>query len=930
MLSKKNMSISSVFRRNMTIVAVLSTFLIGSLWVYSDITRYNKESETLKIESLESQRHLLKTEVESIIDFIDYQKSQAEKRLQQSIKNRVHEAHELAMHIYSENKGQMDMDDIKKMVKDALRVIRFNNGRGYYFAKGLDGVEQLSAEKPALEGKNVLEMRDSDGRFVVKDMIKIAQDHKEGFYRYNWEKPGAKGGHYPKIAFIKYLEPFDWFIGTGEYLEDVIKDIQQEVLAYFDQIRFGMERYVFAGQWDGLSLAGPQKGTNMYDVKDVNGLAVVQELIAASKTSGGFVNYVMPAINGEKSAVKMSYVQGVSDWQWYVGSGILVEEIDEVIIQKGTVLRNAIIAHIFKIVLMLLGLLVFIVLIERVVSSRIKKSIETFSLFFDKAATKSMKIEGDAVHYSEFLGMAESANEMIDKRNWSEEALKKSETTLRSIFSAAPIGIGLLSNQVIKQVNDSWCNMLGYAKDELFEQNAGILYEEPEAFDRVARETEAQIKRNGAGTIETQWKCKDGSIIDVLLSYAVVDAKDASVVTFTALDISSQKVVEADRMRLEAMLQQAQKMEAIGTLAGGIAHDFNNILSPILIQTEMALLDLPSDSPLRLNMEDVLEAGNRARELVKRILAFSRQSEEELSPIKASSVVKESLRLLRATLPTTIEITQSLEAESDLILADATQIHQVLMNLFTNAFQALPEKGGLLWVGLDRLELDDADVMVIPDLTPGSYLRLTVSDNGMGMDRATMDRIFDPYFTSREKGEGTGMGLAVTHGIVKSYGGAITVKSERGKGASFEVYLPCIERKGSLETEGVKPLPTGNEKILLVDDEKAITDAIQQVLERLGYQVVARTSSVEAFEVFRSRPGEFDLVITDQTMPGMTGEEFAKKLMALRSDIPIILCTGFSHIINEEKAKAIGIRKFIMKPVVMREMALTIRDVLDM
>ena len=232
-------------------------------------------------------------------------------------------------------------------------------------------------------------------------------------------------------------------------------------------------------------------------------------------------------------------------------------------------------------------------------------------------------------------------------------------------------------------------------------------------------------------------------------------------------------------------------------------------------------------------------------------------------------------------------------------------------------------------MALDRLELDNAAVIAIPDLTPGTYLRLMVSDNGIGMERKVLDRIFEPYFTTKDDSGGTGMGLAVTHGIVKSHGGAITVKSEPGLGTVFDVYLPCIESRESRESEGSKPLPKGDERILLVDDEEAITEAIQQMLRHLGYQVEARTSSLKALESFREQPHNFDLVITDQTMPGMTGEEFAREMMALRSDIPIILCTGFSNIVNEEKAKAMGIRKFIMKPVVTSELAIMIRAILD-
>ncbi len=525
--------------------------------------------------------------------------------------------------------------------------------------------------------------------------------------------------------------------------------------------------------------------------------------------------------------------------------------------------------------------------------------------------------------------MTKSADKTSTEHDKLQTSLERCQAILDGIFRTAPYGIGLVSNQVIQKVNSRLCDMVGYQADELTEQHINILYPSADELRRVNAEMAMQRKQKGSGTVETQWQNQSGDIINVRLNWIKIDLADTSLEVCTALDITVQKRAEKEHRDLERMLQQAQKMEAIGTLAGGIAHDFNNILSPILIQTEMALLDLPDDSLIRLNLEDVLDAGNRARDLVRQILAFSRQGEEERTAFKVSSLVKDALKLLRATLPTTIEIKQDIEADSALVLADATQIHQVLMNLCTNASQAMQAKGGVLEVGLEHVDLNPTAAAAIPDLEPGSYLQLRVSDTGEGMDHTTQERIFDPYFTTKEKIGGTGMGLSVVHGIIRSYEGAITFESILGKGTTFWVYLPSLERESPMKSIETEPLPTGHERILLVDDEKAIIDAIQQMLERLGYQVVARTSSVEALEVFRSQPDSFDLLLTDQTMQGMTGEALAKKVMAIRSDIPIVLCTGFSHNINEEKAKSMGIREFIMKPVLVREMAAILRRLLD-
>lgn len=378
----------------------------------------------------------------------------------------------------------------------------------------------------------------------------------------------------------------------------------------------------------------------------------------------------------------------------------------------------------------------------------------------------------------------------------------------------------------------------------------------------------------------------------------------------------------------QGQLVQAQKMEAIGTLAGGIAHDFNNILTAIIGYTELAREEVPEGSRVQANLQEVLKAGMRAKDLVQQILMFSRQSTQEQKPLQMDSIVEEGLKLLRASIPTTIEIRPNIQRECGTVLGDPTQIYQVLMNLCANAAHAMREKGGVLEVSLMNVDIDAA-LAQHPDLKSGPYVRLTVSDTGHGMDRAVMERIFDPYFTTKEPGEGTGMGLAVVHGAVKSHGGAIAVDSEPGKGTTFHVYFPRMERGGAPEAEAAASIPTGSERILFVDDEKALVDMIKQMIESLGYKVAGRTSSIEALEAFRAQPDKFDLVITDQTMPNMTGEMLARKLLRIRPDIPIILCTGYSESITKEKVKAMGIRELIMKPVVRSELARIIRDVLD-
>ena len=518
----------------------------------------------------------------------------------------------------------------------------------------------------------------------------------------------------------------------------------------------------------------------------------------------------------------------------------------------------------------------------------------------------------------------------VTERKQGEEALQESERKYKTLTENSLAGVFIHQDDKYVFVNDKFAEMHGYRAEELLgKPHYELIHHDQRAVikERVYRRLSGEkvpkqyeikrLKKNG----ETVWH---EIMVGDPTSY---EGKPA--LLGHEIDITERKRAEEEKNKLEAQLLQAQKMESVGTLAGGIAHDFNNILSPIMIHTEMVMTNLPSDSPYQNNLKQIFQASERARDLVKQILTFGRMRQHERAPIKLGFVVKENIKLIRASLPATIEIIQNIVAESDMVLSDPTQINQVLMNLCTNAAHAMQEKGGELNISLIDEHLDSDAASRFHELPPGSYLRLTVSDTGHGIEPEVRNRIFEPYYTTKEVGEGTGMGLAVVHGIVKSYGGDITVESAPGEGTTFHVMLPIVEVKVSPAIEQKTELPRGSEQVLLVDDEKVAVDAIQSMLTNLGYKLTARTSSIEALEAFQNSPQAFDLVITDMTMPNMTGRELAKEIMSIRKDIPIILCTGFSDQVDEHKAKAMGISAFVMKPIVMREIANTIREVLD-
>ena len=509
----------------------------------------------------------------------------------------------------------------------------------------------------------------------------------------------------------------------------------------------------------------------------------------------------------------------------------------------------------------------------------------------------------------------------INERKQAEGALIESETKYRQLFENESDAVMVFDAEThrFEDANRSALDLYGYSKKEFL----SLKVEDISAEKNKTKIALQKIKGHllGSKLVPSRLhKKKDGTIFPVEITSGIFNSNGRKKMVGAVRDIS-------ERKRLETQLHQAHKLEAIGTLAGGIAHDFNNILAAVIGFTELALNNAEKKTSLHANLQQVMTAGKRAKDLVQQILTFSRQSEQDLKPIQVKFIAKEAFKLLRASLPATVDMRQNIQSES-VVMADPTQIHQVLMNLYTNAGHAMQQNGGTLDVNLTDVELDFDFSAKHPGLKPGPYLKLAVSDTGHGIPPDVRDRIFDPFFTTK-KDEGTGMGLAVVHGIIKNHGGTITVYSEPQKGSIFNVFLPVIEKEIEPETRIEKPVPRGTERILFIDDEQTLTDLGKQMLESLGYDVAVRTSGIEALELFKNKPDEFDLVITDLTMPNMTGDKLAKELMVVRPDIPVILCTGFSARMDEKKASAMGIREFVYKPMLKRDIAETIKKVMD-
>jgi len=510
----------------------------------------------------------------------------------------------------------------------------------------------------------------------------------------------------------------------------------------------------------------------------------------------------------------------------------------------------------------------------------------------------------------------------ITGRKQTEESLRESEEKYRQLFGLESDAIFLVEKDTgkILEVNASAADLYGFSREELLRMKNVDLSAEA---GKTKQSTQDQLTR-----IPVRYhRKKDGTVFPVEITASHLNWKGRAAHIATIRDITFRVEAESARAELEKELYQARKIESIGTLAGGIAHDFNNILAIIVGYTELALLDVPEWNPAKGYLKEIQTASLRAKDLVQHILSFSRKAVTDRKPIRIGLIMEDSLKMLRASIPADIEIRQNNSCESDTIFADPTQISQVLINLCSNAAHAMRDEGGILEVSLQIVDFKKQNLK--SGLGPGCYVKLSVSDTGHGIDPENIDRIFDPYFTTKELGDGTGLGLSVVQGIVKTHHGAVAVKSKPGKGTVFEVLFPLTEADAQPEDEKAEAFPTGNEKILFIDDEASILKLAKKRLEMQGYQVEAKNNPVDALELFRSNPARFDLIITDMTMPKMTGDKLAQAILSVRPEMPIILCSGYSDRIDVEKAAALSIRKYIEKPLNMSDFMISIRKVLD-
>jgi two-component system, cell cycle sensor histidine kinase and response regulator CckA len=911
-------------------------FLLGigasivAIDVLGSIHDFNARVEKMRSDYIVRQKNMIRQEVNRVVDLITYEKAQGNILAKHEIKSRVIDAYSIAENLYRQNRNEKTDNEIKKWILDALRPLRFESGNGFYSIIGLDGVGVLFPDRPRMEGLNLLNLRDAHGQSAIKDIIEIASISGEGFYEYHRTKPGSSGNDFKKISFIKLFEPYGWIIGTGFYSADVEKQIKGHLLPAISRIRFGKEGYIFINRLNGDALVSNgelfPETKKLWEVFDKNPEEMKgifkKEYAAALKPDGDYIYYSHIKLSApEKESPKVSFIQGIPDLQWLVGAGVYLDDVEADIATLRSELNHQIKVRTLLFALIVAGIIALFILFFNGLNRALIKDFNLFLSFFKTAANSDVEMDRNTIRFKELDQIAENANKMLSRRKQAEEAVKTAHERFLKVLNSidATVYVADMQTYEILFMNQHMAESFG--QDMTGEICWKVFRGSPGPCPNCTNDRLIDEKGRPAGVII--WQDRNPITGKWYNNYdRAIEWTDGRLVRLQiAADITELKT-------MEAKLRQAQRMESIGNLAGGIAHDFNNILSSILGFTELALDDVDKGTPLEENLQEIYTAGKRARDLVKQILAFARQSDEERKPVRVDTILMEALKLVRSTTPTSIEINQKISSNSS-IMGNATQVHQLILNLCTNAVRAMEKTGGVMGVELTDVELDADSPLTQSGLNPGSYLNLTVSDTGIGIGPDIIGSIFEPYFTTSKVGKGTGMGLALVHGIVETYGGKITVDSEVGKGTVFSIYLPITKKHNDNQPYVEEDLPSGNERILLVDDELPIAKMGGRILELLGYRVTVRTSSIEALELFRAKPADFDLVVTDMTMPNMTGDELAIELLEIRPDIPVILCTGYSKNITDETASEIGIKAFAYKPIVKSDLAKIVRKVLD-
>lgn len=863
-------------------IMLVATGIILQFVVYQ--RSFSQNAEKLRTEYIAQQKEIVKREVLRVVETIDYHRSLRQQKTRDIVRERVYEAWAIARNIFQQNRSNKTPSVIKKMILDALRPVRFARDTGYYFITRQDGVEVLFADKPELEGKNLLDVQDPNGKFVVRDMIDISKKTGAGFYEYRWTKPKVKGNSYQKIAFIKKFTPYKWIIGAGLYVDDVESETKENLLAEVSRVRFGRDGYVFINRRNGDALL-----TNGKVVKQSIKLWELtgggervksffeNELVAAAKPDGDYIEYAWSKLNGtDQPQPKISFVCGVPAWNWLVGAGFYVDNVETDIAKMHSLLNLNFRRGLLHKVIIAGVIVVFFILLLHVLSRRFMREFDLFATFLRQAASGGREIDHRKIRFQELFKVAEDANVMLRDKNAAQERWRE----LAIVVEQVEEGIAIANLEgTLEFVNHAWILMHGYQSDAEIIGRSLTIFHSPEQISLDVKRFNEAVQKKGFHVGEVGHMRKDGTTFPTWMSVTLIKNEAGEPYAYAALaqNITERKAAEDEILKL-------RKLDSVGILAGGIAHDFNNLLTGLFGNIELARKLISNDHKACKYLDTAGQSLENAAGLTKQLLTFAKGGEPVKEVISICTLVSEAARfsLRGSTLKLDIEIVDDLWP----IEADKGQLIQVIGNLVINARQAMPD-GGTITVVAENVTCAD-----------GNLVQILVQDEGEGIAPDDFGRIFDPYFST--KSEGSGLGLASVHSIVKKHNGTIKVNSQLGEGTVFTIQFPAVvdAPEPVVEVTAGEDSKSGvaGARILVLDDEEVVREVIGETLQVSGYKVtyvVDGKAAISEYREARQKGMPFAVVITDLTIPGgMGGLEAAREILKLDPAARIIVSSG--------------------------------------
>jgi two-component system cell cycle sensor histidine kinase/response regulator CckA len=901
---------------------VLLTVVIVVLQVTRSRHKFNQQAETMRVDYVKQQKVMIKLEVERLVKRINYQRSRAEQLTREIVRQRVYEACDIALNIYQQNKTRRTAIEIKAMIVDALRPIRFNQKSGYFFIFSRnDGMNILFADKPELEGMFLLNFQDTQGQYIVRDMIAITEESGEGFYEYLWTKPGTEGNNHKKIAFTKQFEPYDWFIGTGLYVDDVEIHNKTELLKQITDTHFGENGYFFVSDWQGISLAhGAQPslvGTDMWEAEDSKGNKTSQSLISmAKKETGGFVEYWWRKPDTKKERPKIAYAKGVPEWGWMIGTGVYLDDIETVITALQGELQQELRKDITNMALAAGITLILFLAILQIINRRLSGDFSLLVTFFEQAVAGDEEIDRSQVHFDELYQMAGNANSLLCDKIATKKDLQNERQRFKDLAEQLPVGIFEADLDLnLTYVNQKGLELFGYCADDLAN---GL-----NALEVIVPEDRALLRKNIAKRLvaedneinEYRALKKDGSTFPTISHSSLIqrDGENVGIRGFI-IDITERKQAEEEQLKLK-------KLESVGVLAGGIAHDFNNLLTGLFGNMEMAKRFLSEDHKSYKFLETAGQSLENATNLTLQLLTFAKGGDPIKETLSIAAILTEtaqfSLRGSNAKLQTDIA--------PDLcsVNADKGQISQVISNLVINAQQAMPEGGDI------TIRAKNGNI------STGRIVEISIEDEGTGIAPHYLAKIFDPYFTTKQ--QGSGLGLASCYSIINKHKGNITVASTLNKGTKFTIHFPAVAAKTAptekREIIAADLVDTSKfVRVLIMDDEEAILTICGAMIEEMGHQIACAVNGENALEKYRDavqNQSPYDIVICDLTIPGgMGGQEVAQEILKVNPRAKLIVSSGYSTDPVMANYRKYGFQGRISKPYLFVELQKTIEQVL--